>query len=259
MKIRKFLIKLIPFQDLRHKLHDMYFPHKIEIIAKTKCLFVAPHPDDEMIGGGGVMCLYPKNFDVVVMGSSGNAWQSLTAEQRATIRTDEFGDVVNMLEIKDDWIVQTMGLNGITQMNELSREYLKALRTAQYDYIFVPVPHGRHPDHNHIVNKLFKRILRHSGYRKNLRIVFYEVWSLLPNPNCFIDTTKVIDRKTKILRLYKSAHVRSQYADTSRALNQYRGRQNNTLGFAEEFFFDSVHNYLHHHYKVPIDGSQLLP
>jgi hypothetical protein len=73
MKIRKCLIKLIQFRDLRHKLHDMYFPHKIEIPAKTKCRFVASHPDNEMIGGGGVMCVYPKNFDVVVMESSGNA------------------------------------------------------------------------------------------------------------------------------------------------------------------------------------------
>jgi LmbE family N-acetylglucosaminyl deacetylase len=254
MKIRKFLIKLIPFRDLRHKLCAMYFPQKIEITAKTKCLFVAPHPDDETIGGGGVMCLYPKNFDVVAMGSSGNAWQNLTAEQRAKIRTDEFGDVMNALGIKNHWIFQTIGLNGIMQMNAHFKEYLKALKTAQYDYIFLPVPHDRHPDHNHIVNKLFKRILRNNGYKEKLRIVFYEIWSLLPNPNCFIDITNVIDHKTKILHLYKSAHVRFQYADTSRALNQYRGMQNNTLGLAKAFFIDSVHNYLRHNYKIPIDG-----
>jgi LmbE family N-acetylglucosaminyl deacetylase len=236
MAIRKFPIKLIPFRDWRYKLHDMYFPHKMGISTKTKCLFVALYPDDEMIGGGGMMCLYPKNFDVVVMRSSGNAWQSLTAEQRAKTPTDELGDVMNTLEIKDDWIFQTMRLNGIMKMNALLREYLKALKTAQYDYLSLPVPHDRHSDHNQIVNKLFKRILRHNGYRQNWRIVSFEVWSLGLNPNCFIDTTKVIHRKTKILRLYKFAHNRFQYADTSRALNQYRGMQNHTFGFAEAFF-----------------------
>jgi hypothetical protein len=167
---------------------------------------------------------------------------------------DEFGDVMNMLEIKDDWIVQTMGRNGVMQMNALLREYVKALKTAQYDYIFLPVPHERHSDRNHIVNKLFKRNLGHNGCRQKLRIVLYEVWSLLPNPNCFIDTTKVIDRKTKILYLYKSAQIRFQYANTNRSLNQHRAMQNKTLGFVESFFIDSIHNYVHHNCKIPIDG-----
>jgi hypothetical protein len=143
---------------------------------------------------------------------------------------------MSTLEIKDHWIFQTMGLNGIMQMNALFREYLKTLKTTQYNYIFLQVPHDQHSDHNDLINKLFERILRRNGYRENLRIVFYEVWLLLPNPNCFIDTTKVIDRKMKILRLYKSAHIRFQYANTSRVLNQYRGMQNNTLKFAETFF-----------------------
>jgi hypothetical protein len=54
-----------------------------------------------MITDGGVMCVYSKNFGIMVMGSSGNIWQSLTAEQRAKIRTDEFGDVMNTLKIKN--------------------------------------------------------------------------------------------------------------------------------------------------------------
>jgi hypothetical protein len=62
----------------------------MEITTKIQCLFVASHPDDEMIDDGGMMCVYPKNFDLVVMGSGGNVWQSLIAEQRAKIRTDEF-------------------------------------------------------------------------------------------------------------------------------------------------------------------------
>jgi LmbE family N-acetylglucosaminyl deacetylase len=255
MKISQLIIKLIPFRKLRHKLRDRYFPRKIEITAKTKCLFVAPHPDDEMIGGGGVMCKYPENFAVVVMGSSGTDYKERRAADHAKIRTAEFANVMDALGIKNRWIFQTIGARGIEQMNAHFNEYLKALKTADYDYIFLPVPHDRHRDHAHITNKLFKRILRKNGYKKDLKICFYEVWSLIPNPNVFVDTTEVIERKTKILCLYKSAHVLFQYADISRGLNRYRGTQNNSpFGYAEAFHVDSVHNYLRHDYEVPLNG-----
>ena len=116
--------------------------------------------------------------------------------------------------------------------------------------IFLPVPHDRHPEHNYITNKLFKKILKRNGYKKELKIVFYEVWSLIANPNMFVDITKVIDKKRDILHLYKTAHVHFQYAENACALNQYRGMQNDTLGYAEAFYVDSVHNYIKSRYKI---------
>lgn len=250
------IYKLIPFKNLRHKLRDRYSPREIKIDKSTRCLVVAPHPDDEMIGVGGLMSLYPKNFDVVVMGASGTDYKDRKAHDHAKTRTLEYNNVMAHLGIKNHWIYQTYGLNGIEQMKAMFKDYIQDLKTRNYDYIFLPVPHDRHQDHNYITNKLFKRILRKNGYKKDLKIVFYEVWSLIPNPNVFVDISSVIDKKVKTLRLYKSAHVLFKYADITKGLNRYRGSQANLpMGFAEAFYIDSVYNYIERNYRVKQDGK----
>jgi len=250
------MYKLIPFKNIRHKLHDRYNPREICINKNTRCLCVAPHPDDEIIGCGGMLCLYPKNFDVVIMGSSGTDYKKRTAHEHAKARTVEFNSIMKKLGIKNHWIYQTYGVCGIKQMNAMFEQYIRDLDTKKYDYIFLPVPHDKHHDHNYITNKLFKRILRKNGYNKDLKIVFYEVWSLIPNPNVFIDITSVADKKHKTLSLYKSAHALYKYADVTQGLNRYRGHQAGLpTGYAEAFYIDSVYNYLKRKYRIKQDGK----
>ena len=86
MSIRKFFINLIPIRNVRYRLRDRYYPISFTISKHSKCLFVAPHPDDEMIGGGGLMIMNPKNFDCIVIGSSGIAYKGLSEKERSNMR-----------------------------------------------------------------------------------------------------------------------------------------------------------------------------
>ncbi len=255
MGIKKILINLIPIRKYRKKLRNELCDNKFEldIKANTKCLMICPHADDEIIGAGGVMLHSPSSFDCICIGSSGVAYKDISAEKRSKIRMQEFFQVMQELGIKKFWIFETFGKGCLNkQIQAHLQDYLKVLNTAIYDYIFIPVPHDRHPEHNYITNTLVKNILLKNGYKSSLKIVFYEVWSLIPNPNCFVDITDVIDKKSRLLSLYKSQHVWINYAEKTKALNSYRGMQNNNSDYSEAFYITSVNAYLKKGYQVKL-------
>jgi LmbE family N-acetylglucosaminyl deacetylase len=253
---RKTFINLIPIQCIRRNLRKEWneeHDYRLEITSDTKILMVAPHADDELIGAGGVMSQYPQNFDVLCVGSSGIAYKNITAKQRSDIRINEFNSIMKILSVQNHWIFETYGENvKIDQIKGHFNQYLKVIDTKKYDYIFLPVPHDRHPEHSFITNNLIKKIIKKNGRKSSLKIVFYEVWSLIPNPNVFVDITNCIDKKTELLKQYKSQHVWINYAEKSRHLNAYRGMQNNNADYSEAFFVTSARKYLKKGYRLPL-------
>ena len=136
--MNKFLINLIPFRKLRHKLRQKENQTELLIKKTTKCLMICPHPDDEIIGAGGFMLQHPDNFDVCCMSSSGLAYKDITAEQRANIRIAEFNSVMDKLGVKNKYIFKTYGIPPfIRQMDKMFRDYCEVLPTKEYDYILL--------------------------------------------------------------------------------------------------------------------------
>ena len=69
LNIHRFLLNKIfkPFVNMNIK------PLPFELIRGSKCLLIAPHPDDESIGCGGIMNLYPSCFDIVCLTHGNNS------------------------------------------------------------------------------------------------------------------------------------------------------------------------------------------
>lgn len=250
MKILKLLINLIPNRKIRHNLVNKYFPKNTELVQfivdkNTKCLMVCPHPDDEMLGCGGTLIKYSDYFDCICMASSGVKTESIDAESRANLRIEEFNKVMQTLNIKNYWIFKTFGVPPmINQIENLFKEYCSVLDTKKYDYIFLPHPKDNHVEHNFITNDLFKRILKKNGYKKDLKIVFYEVWSPILNPNYFEDISSVVYKKQDILNLYQSQWVKYNLIPRIIGLNQYRGVNANNADYAEAFKVITVTEFL---------------
>lgn len=206
---------------------------------------ICPHPDDELIGAGGVMLKYPNNFDVCCISSSGVQYANISAEQRANIRINEFNHVMDMLGIKNRWIFKTFGVPPfIGQIKKMFEEYCNVLDTKKYDYIFMPIPYDNHPEHKYITNELAKNIIKNNGYKTDAKIVFYEVWSPIYNANYYEDISSVIAKKCTLLDSYISQNVFINYSYRIKSLNIYRGMLAGNWDYAEAFRIISVQNYL---------------
>ena len=166
----------------------------LEINEDTKCLMVAPHPDDEIIGAGALMIKYSNNFDCICMGSSGVSDNDDMdeAKHKSDVRIAEFNKVMDRVGIKNHWIFETYGtyFRFDKDMENMLDDYCKVLDLKQYDYIFLPHPKDGHHEHKFVTNKLFKKIAKKTGFNPNTKIVFYEVWADMKNPNVFFDTSK---------------------------------------------------------------------
>ena len=251
-KLLKFVSCLIPFKKLRRKIRKNFSWIALEnplfeIKENTQCLMVSPHADDETIGCGGLLLHYAKNFDVICIGSSGIAWQNISAEERSEIRIKEFNNVMDAYGIKNRWIFKTYGAPTeleIEQINKHFNDYLNVLDIKKYDYIFIPHPKDNHPAHKYITNILMKNIIKKKGYKKNLKIVYYEVWEAMQDVNWYEDIADVAQKKYEILRMYKSQHVYIKYDVRTEGLNRYRGVFKNNTDYAEAYKIRSVNKYL---------------
>lgn len=225
------------------------FEPTLDIYKNTRCLMVAPHPDDEVIGCGGTMVKYAENFDCICFGSSGIELkiQNLDAKSRSNLRIKEFNEVMDRLKIKNHWIFETYGVPPLTdKIEEHFKDYCKVLKTKTYDYIFLPHPNDAHGEHNFITNDIFKRILKHNGFNENCRIVFYEIWSTIAEPNYYEDISDVIYIKTELINIYKSQNILNiDYDERAKGLNRYRGfAGGKKYKYAEAFKIVSINEYI---------------
>ena len=114
-------------------------------------------------------------------------------------------------------------------------EKINILNLKRYDYVFVPNGYETHIDHNPVLARV-KRILR---FWQKTRIVSYEVWSPIPNPNLYLDISGVAEQKRALISHYKSQIKHNDYANKAVSLNHYRGLPCG-LKYAEAFFIEQT-------------------
>jgi len=178
-----------------------------------KCLIIAPHPDDETLGCGGLLIKHSNNCTVVVL-TDGSKFQKGNSEQIKKMRWEELKSAMEFAKIKD---YKNLMIRDKTLAKNLRK--LKSLHLKKYDYVFVPNEYENHIDHKCILAKV-KALLR---FHPKTKIICYEVWSPISNPDLYFDISDVINQKTEMIMLYKSQQEKNNYAEKITALNNYRG------------------------------------
>ena len=206
---------------------------------EDKILVVTPHQDDESIGCGGLLALYGEQCDVLLLtdGSLGNIEQYNDTDKLISIRNSEFEKATKIAKVNNTY---SLGIKN----NELykNKDVVRKFDISSYDYIFVPNRHEEQDDHK-VVYSIIKS-MKHKG-----KIYEYEVWTPLARPSWFLDISKVIKTKEKMISQYKSQLANKNYLDATIGLNKYRGLYNN-YEYAEAYAYSNYNEFTEKVYNL---------
>ena len=220
--IKKFLFKNLVYKFNKLSSVINLKPNELDLSLEKKCLCLCPHPDDESIGMGGVLSLFPNIFDVILLTDGRKGIKNLSSEETVKIREEEFKTSMKIA-----------GINNYSQLKAEDKRLLdsfdlfRTIEIEKYDYIFLPNVIDQHPDHKAVsllLNRLLEEKIKSGAkIKSDLKICFYEVWSTLGMVNAFVDISEVIETKKAMINAYKSQIIQKDYEYYALGLNQYRG------------------------------------
>ena len=213
-----------------------------------KILIIAPHPDDEVIACGGFISKYHNQIDILCVNASGvkYAQDKFSAEEIAQIRMDEFHNVAKIAGVNKVYVEKIWGIPPmIKDIEKRYENYKKHFNMKDYDIILAPHKLDAHIEHRYAGNTLLKRLLLEQGFKPNLKILRYELWSPLSRVNYYEDITDVIENKKKLILSYK-IRTGKNYLDKILALNKYRTLSaafGNQDKYVEAYWIENLDEY----------------
>lgn len=207
----------------------------ISIGKNDRILVVSPHADDESIGCGGLLSLFGKQCDILLLtdGRKGHTKEQYSDEKLLIqTRIDELKNAANLAGVKE---VIFLGIEDGTVNRNKDKVYDYDI--TGYNYIFIPNRFESHMDHK-VVWPIFKKMKKMQ--RAKAMIFEYEVWTPLRNVTWFLDITSVSGNKQKMISQHISQLADIDYVEKGMALSCYRGMFNN-VKYAEAFLYSEFY------------------
>jgi LmbE family N-acetylglucosaminyl deacetylase len=193
-------------------------PKSISVASDARLLVLAPHPDDESIGCGGLLAHYSAQCEVVCLTDGSRGDPTVSVHQLIETRESELAAAMAVAGVRN---FRYIGIPDRSLTESYQR--FSSLSIASIDIIFIPNFLDQHPDHK-AVTWLLQRLLREKEHKPSLQIAFYEVWATLPVWNAYVDLDDHLrDKKKKIIDCFISQTKHIDYAQRIDALNIYRG------------------------------------
>jgi LmbE family N-acetylglucosaminyl deacetylase len=186
-----------------------------------RLLVLAPHPDDEVLGCGGLICAHRElghPVDVVVMtdGALGDAARANDPAYREERRNETRralhvlgGAEVRFLDFPDGSLASRQ------EAADRLREIIAATRPAT---LVFPSPLEVHPDHRATALHAARAL---KGIEAPRRILACEIGAFMPS-NVLLDVTPHWSRKEQAIACFESQAIRHDLVGKVRALNRAR-------------------------------------
>lgn len=207
-----------------------------------RLLVLAPHPDDEVIGCGGVVAQHLRDgrkVRVIVATDGSEAEPSLDPAAYAARREEESRRGLEILGTAEIEFLRFPDRQLGAHEGELRTRLREELRSFRPDIILAPSPVEIHPDHFAIPDALWSLIQADETLFADVaaaRVAFYEVGQPL-RPNTLVDITDVADLKWTAIEAHSSQTGIRDYVAFARGLNAFRAMTlPQDVRFAEAYY-----------------------
>ncbi|HEY8182307.1 MAG TPA: PIG-L family deacetylase [Thermoanaerobaculia bacterium] len=195
-------------------------PYAAQDLRGERLLVLAPHPDDEVIGCGGLLALHLRDgrqVRVVIATDGAEAGNAEVREQESQRALAAIGTVpAEFLHFPDRHLAE--------QIDPLQKRLREILIEFKPDLIAVPSPVEIHPDHAALSRAFCELIQKDESLFAALavaRVAFYEVGYPI-RPNALVDITLVAEKKYAAIACHTSQLAFRDYVSYARGLNAYR-------------------------------------
>ena len=202
-----------------------FVPERLTVAADERLLIVAPHPDDEALGAGGLLALYGSQCDVLVLTDGAKGHKGVPEDVEREVRARQF--LAEMELVKPRRHIM-LGLPDAALWDH--KTCLNDFDMTPYAKVFV-AESDAHPDHAaafaFVVERLWGMARRGE---KVPELYLYEVRKPLGNVSHALDITDVIERKRAFIRCHEDQLPQYCYEQIADGLGRLRALQLNKPG-----------------------------
>jgi LmbE family N-acetylglucosaminyl deacetylase len=198
-------------------------------------LVVAPHPDDESIGCGGIVRAHARRGDrvhVAYLTSGERGITRPTREEAWRVREGEALAAAEVLGVASHTFLRLpdYGLSECT--GTLARLLASIVAAEEPRLILAPHADEAHPDHRGALTATMCALASHD---RAVPVLLYEVWTPLATYDHVEDVSAVMPTKLRAVRCHTSQLQGFRYDTAVRGLNRYRGVMAGRCAYAEVF------------------------
>jgi len=231
------------FGQLRRENFDRPELAQKENLLDKNILVLAPHPDDDVIGCGGVLAIYQKKgakITIVYMTDGRNGNPGYDENALVFKRREEAKKAAAVIGI-DRLIFLDNRDSELSASPKTVKELRDILHEVKPEAVFLPFLLDNHRDHMATNDILMGSSLT---YKAPLTCYGYEIWTPITSPNFFVNITDQIEVKRQAIEQHYSQTELCHIADCTLGLCRYRSALYNLKGgYVEAFFRCNLDEY----------------
>src|SRR5580765_7520644 len=195
-------------------------PYRASELAGARILVLAAHPDDEVLGAGGVLAINAGQAEAVRIwiATDGTRQEGSEGDEGyGERRRDESREAARRLGLEPPLFGSLPDRGLSSRGEELAGEVGRLIAGFRPDLLLCPSPVEIHPDHRALAEAAWERLSSsrpadpNHGLYSFLRLAFYEISHPIL-PNILVDISGAAERKVEALSAYESQQSVRDYA-----------------------------------------------